>query len=204
VVEVLEALTAFVVVVIGLVAGAAAVTSYSLRYSLRRANRLVPGRATPTAPLSWLWSPSPAAALHRRLRSACKLASSVPGAWRPRQLSTHQSRRAQSRRALRASRRHPAPARDGIAELAREVLEGSLQLDGQIVSASWLARGVPRARALAQLEYEVASMEDAARRVHQLAERRARLSQSTESSLSLQERIAAMEAAISELTVPKQ
>jgi hypothetical protein len=195
VVEVLEALTALAVVVIGLVAGAAAVTSYSLRYSLRRANRLVPGRGTPTAPLSWLWSPSPAAALHRRLRSACKLASSVPGAWHPRQLSPHQSRRA-----LRASRRHPAPAPDGIAELAREVLEGSLQLDGQIVSASLLARGVPRARALAQLDHEVASMEDAARRVHQLAERRARLSQSTESSLSLQERIAAMEAAISELT----
>jgi plasmid stabilization system protein ParE len=196
VVEVLEALTALLVVVIGLVAGAAALTSYSLRYSVRRANRLVPGRAAPTAPLSWLWSPSPAAALHRRLRSACKLASSVPGAWHPRELSTHRSRRA-----IRPSRRHPAPARDGIAELAREVLEDALQLDGQIVSASWLARGVPRGRALAQLEREVAAIEDAARRVHHLADRQARLARSTEvSSLSLQDRIAAMEAAISELT----
>ena len=195
-VEVLEALTALLVVVIGIVAGTAALTSYSLRYSLRRANRLVPGRRAPTAPVSWLWSPGPAATLHRRLRSACKLASSVPGAWRPRELSAHQGRRA-----IRASRRHSAAARDGIAELAREVLEDALQLDGQIVSASWLARGLPRARVLGQLERQVAAIEDAARRVHQLADRRARLAQSSEiSSLSLQERIAAMEAAISELS----
>ncbi len=193
--EVLAGLAAFLVVVVVLVAGGAALTSYSLRYSLRRANRLVPGRGAPTAPLGWLWSPGPAATLHRRLRSACKLASSVPGAWHPRELSMKQSRRA-----IRVSRRRAAPARDGIAELAREVLEEALQLDGQIVSASWLARGLPRSRALAQLEYHVGAVEDAARRVHQLSDRRARLAQSTEvSSLSLQERIAAMEAAISEL-----
>jgi hypothetical protein len=196
VVEVLEALAALLVIVVGVLGAAAALTSYSLRSSLRRANRLVPGRGPATAPMTWLWSPGPAATLHRRLRSACQLASSVPGAGRPRELAARPSRRA-----LRASRRHPAPARDGIAELAQEVLEDALELDGQIVTASWLARGHPRARVLAALEDEVGAIEDAARRVHQLSERRSRLSQSGEvSSLSLQERIAAMEAAFSELT----
>ncbi len=195
-VEVLEAVAALLVVIVGVVGGGAALTSYSLRYSLRRANRLMPGRGVPTAPVSWLWSPSPAAVLHRRLRAACRLASSVPGAWSPREQGTDHSRWA-----LRPSRRHQARARDGIAELAREVLEGALRLDGQIVSSNLLARGLPRARALAQVEYQVAALEDAARRVHQLADRRARLAQSSEvGSLSLQDRIAAMEAAISELT----
>jgi hypothetical protein len=194
VVEVLEALAALVVVVIGLVAGTTALSAYSLRHSLRRANRLVPGQAGPRPPVSWLWSPGPAASLHRRLRAACQLASSVPGAWRPGEVP---SRR---RRALRAFRRRPVPARDGIAELAREVLDDALQLDGRIVSASWVARGLPRARALAELEHQVVAIEDAARRVHQLAERRARLAQYSEaSSLSLDERIAAMEAALTEL-----
>jgi hypothetical protein len=81
------------------------------------------------------------------------------------------------------------------------VLEEALRLDSEIVTASWLARGLPRARALARFDYQVGAVEDAARRVHLLADQRARLAQSTElSSLSLQERIAAMEAAISELT----
>lgn len=196
-VKVLEVLAALLVVIVGVLGGAVALTSYSLRYSLRRANRLVPGARGPSAPVSWLWSPRPAATLHRRLRSACKLASSVPGAWSPRELPTHQIRRA-----LRPSRRHRTPARDGIAELAREVLEGALRLDGQIVSSNLLARGHPRARALAQVAYQVGALEDAARRVHQLAERRAQLAEPSEvSSLSLQDRIAAMEAAINELTV---
>jgi hypothetical protein len=193
--EVLEALAALVVVVVGVLGGVAALTSYSLRKTLRRANRLVPGRGRATAPMTWLWSPGPAATLHRRLRTACKLASSVPGAWHPEELSTRPGRRA-----LGASRRRAAPPRDGIAELAREVVEDALELDGQIVTASWLARGRPRGQALAALDYQVGDIEDAARRVHQLSEQRARLSQSGEvSSLSLQERIAAMEAAFSEL-----
>jgi hypothetical protein len=196
VVEVLEALAAFLVVVVGLLAGAAALTSYSLRYSLRRANRLVAGREAPSAPVSWLWSPGPAAMLHRRLRAACKLASAVPGAWRPNEPAGQRARRP-----TRASRRHPAPPPDGIARLARDVLEEALQLDGQIVSASWLARGRPRAQALAQLDNQVGAIEDAARRVHELTDRRARLAQSTEpDALSLQQRIAAMEAALTELT----
>jgi hypothetical protein len=102
---------------------------------------------------------------------------------------------------VRASRRHPTPARDGVAELAREVLEHALELDSQLVTTSWLARGHSRSQALAALEYEVRGLEDAARRVHQLSEQRARLSQANEvSSLSLQDRITAMETAFSELT----
>ena len=75
----LEALAAFLVVLVGVLAGAAALTSCSLRYSLRRANRLVPGREAPNAPVSWLWSPAPAAVLHRRLRASCKLAERGAG-----------------------------------------------------------------------------------------------------------------------------
>ena len=196
-VEVLEALVAFVVVVVAFLAGAAALTSYSLRYSLRRANRLVPGREAAAAPLHWLWSPGGAAMLHRRLRAACKLASAVPGAWLP----SVDERARLSRRRTRASRRRSTPRRDGIAQLAREVLEQAVALDGDIVTASWLARGMPRARALAELDNRVGAVEDAARRVHQLSDQRARLAQSTDMGpLSLEERIAAMEAALRELT----
>jgi len=46
----------------------------------------------------------------------------------------------------------------------------------------------PQGQALAALQYEVGEIEDAARRVHRLSERRARLAQFSEvSSLSLQE-----------------
>jgi hypothetical protein len=79
-------------------------------------------------------------------------------------------------------------------------LEDALELDDKLVTASWLARGHSRAGALAEIDYEVGAIEDAARRVHQLSERRARLAELGEvSTLSLQERIAAMEAAFSEL-----
>jgi hypothetical protein len=199
VVEVLEALAAFLLAIAVFIAGAAALTSYSLRYSLRRANRLVPGREGTAAPLHWLWSPGAAAMMHRRLRSACKLASAVPGAWIPAIDGVGRL----GRRRARRSRRRPGPQRDGIAQLARDVLEQALQLDGEIVTSSWLARGQPRARALAQLDHRVGAVEDAARRVHQLAAQRARLAETTElGPLSLQERIAAMEAAITELTRP--
>ena len=40
--------------------------------SLRRANKVVPTRSAISAPLRWLWSPSPAAVLHRRLRSSVR------------------------------------------------------------------------------------------------------------------------------------
>ena len=155
--------------------------------SLRRANRLLPGRTAATSPpVRWLWSPSTAAGLHRRLRSACQLVGPLvgqgPGSARWRR------------------RRKPAPF-DGIAALAREVLEEAVLLDRQVVSASYLARGVPRAQAMASLDYQVRAVEDAARRVHQLAARRAQLSRAPGPDLlSLDQRISAMEEALGELT----
>jgi len=159
--------------------------------SLRKANQVVPGRPSVDPPLWWLWSPSMGAMLHRRLRSACQLVSSVTGPakggprWR------------------RRKGRKVAPVRDEIAELAREVIQEAVLLDRQVLSASYMARGLPRAHAFGSLDYEIRGLEDAARRVHQLAARRAMLSHLTgPEPLSLDQRIAAMEAALGELTPP--
>lgn len=153
--------------------------------SLRRANRVVPTRSATTAPLRWLWSPSPAALLHRRLRSACALAGSVEGTL-PRR---------------RWSKRRNEPVSDAITSLAQEVLQEAVALDRQLLSTSLLPRGIPRAQALSALEYQVGGIEDAARRVHQLATRRAQLARPAgPAPLSLDERIGAMEAALGELT----
>jgi len=158
------------------------------RMSLRRANSVVPGRPAVAAPLRWLWSPGAAASLHRRLRSACQLAGSIEGAGpRP--------------RPKRWPRRNPPPPSDAIAELAREVVQEAVQLDRKLVSASWIAPGVPRARALAALGYQVRAVEDAARRVHQLDAERSRIASPAGSgTLTLDERLTAMEAALGELT----
>jgi len=153
--------------------------------SLRRANRVVPSRSAISAPLRWLWSPSPAAMLHRRLRSACALAGSVEGSL-PRD---------------RWPRRRREPVNDGIASLAQEVLQEAVALDRQLLSTSLLPRGVTRDQALTALDYQVRGLEEAARRVHQLATRRAQLARPTgPATLNLNERITAMEAALSELT----
>ena len=71
--------------------------------------------------MTWLWSPGRAATLHRRLRTACKLASLVPGAGR-RPRDRHPPKPAGS--AYRPGARRSALARDGIAELARECIRG--------------------------------------------------------------------------------
>jgi len=152
--------------------------------SLRRANRLLPGHGTTSPPLRWLWSPSAGAALHRRLRAACQLVGSLAGPVAPR------------RRARRPSARQV----DGIADLARDVLQEAVILDRQVVAASYY-RGADRADAMAALDHQVRAVEDAARRVHQLAHRRAQLAQlPAPGTLSLDQRIAAMEAALGELT----
>ena len=153
--------------------------------SLRRANKVVPTRSAISAPLRWLWSPSPAAVLHRRLRSACALAGSVEGSL-PRE---------------RWPRRRREPVNDGIVSLAQEVLQEAVALDHQLQSTSLLPRGVPRDQALSALDYQVRGLEDAARRVHQLATRRAQLARPAgPATLNLDERISAMEAALGELT----
>jgi hypothetical protein len=153
--------------------------------SLRRANRVVPSRSAISAPLRWLWSPSSVALLHRRLRSACALAGSVEGSL-PRD---------------RWPRRRKEPVNDGIVSLAQEVLQEAVALDSQLMSTNLLPRGVPRDQALTALEYQVRGLEEAARRVHQLATRRAQLARPAgPATLNLDERITAMEAALGELT----
>jgi hypothetical protein len=159
--------------------------------SMRRANRLVPGHGNVSPPLRWLWSPSSAALLHRRLRNACQLVASLSGA--PAEAP---------RRSRRWRRRSHAPV-DGIAELANEVLREAVMLDDQVVAASRLAHGLPRSQAMAALDYQVRAVEDAARRVHQLAARRAQLARfGGPSVLSLDQRITAMEEALNELAPP--
>ena len=157
--------------------------------SLRRANRVLPGgRSSVSPPLWWLWSPGSAATLHRRLRAACDLAGSVVGP----QARPH-----------RWPRRSAAPPTDGIADLARDVLQEAVLLDREVVAASHIARGLPRSQALGSLDYQVRGVEDAARRVHQLAARRAQLARPNgPGALNLDQRIAAMEAALNELGPP--
>ena len=154
--------------------------------SLRRANKVAPGRSMSSAPLLWLWSPGEAASLHRRLRAACQLASSV--------VPQEQTRR-------RWAKRRRKPPSDAITLLAQEVVQEAVQLDSELVSTSLLARGLPKSQALASLGYRVRAVEDAARRVHELAARRAHLALAPGSTpLSLDERITAMESAFRELT----
>jgi hypothetical protein len=157
------------------------------RFSLRRANRVGPGRSAATAPIPWLWSPGVAASLHRRLRSACRLARSV-----------EDSRPQPPRR--RWSQRKLPPQGDPVVDLAREVVQEAMQLDRELVSTSWLARGAPKVQAMAGLAYRVSALEDAARRIHQLETNRARISSPPgPAGLSLNERISVMEAAFGEL-----
>ncbi len=156
--------------------------------SLRRANRVAPGRSVVTAPIPWLWSPGTAASLHRRLRSACQLAGSV------------ESSRPQPPRRRWPKRNLTAPA-DAIVDLAQEVVREAMELDHELVRTSWLARGIAKEQALAALSYRVRAVEDAARRVHQLETNRARISNPPgPAGLSLDERISALEAAFGELS----
>lgn len=162
--------------------GAALVTAESLR----RANRLTPGRSPTTSPpLRWLWSPSAAAQMHRRLRAACQLVGSLP---QP------------PRKGWRRQRKQPPL--DSIAALARDVLAEAVLVDRQIVAATYIARGTPRMQAMGALDYQVRAVEDAARRVHQLAARRAQVARPpAPEAPSLEQRIAIMEEAYGELTV---
>lgn len=129
-----------------------------------------------------------AASLHRRLRAACRLAGSV-----------EESRPPPPRR--RWSRRNVPPQPDAIVGLAREVVQEAVQLDRELVSTNWLARGISRAQALAALAYRVSAVEDAARRVHELETKRASISTPPgPAGLSLDERIAVVEAAFGELS----
>lgn len=152
---------------------------------LRRTNRVGPGASAGQAPFSWLWSPGVAASLHRRLRSASQLASTVAGppparwAWR------------------RGSMALPAIS---VHQLARDVMAEAVRVDREVVAARFGPPGMPRAYALGALEVQVCSVEDAARRVHSLAHQSVAVSgPGGPAALSLQERIASLEAAMGEL-----
>lgn len=132
--------------------------------------------------MTWLWSPGWAATLHRRLRAACALAASVAGP------PTGRRRR----------RKGPLVA-DSIAELAQEVVSEAVRLDRALVTAALTAPGPARAQVMSALDYEVRGIEDAAQRVHRLAAQRAQLASSGIKALTLNERIASLEAAMSEL-----
>ena len=157
--------------------------------SMRRANRILPGRGPAAPPLRWLWSPSAGAVLHRRLRNACQLVGPVAEPALPAKRSFFR-------------RRRPSQV-DGLAQLAKDVLQEALFLDDQVIRASHLAHGLPRSQALAALEHQVSGIEDNARRVNQLAARRAQLGRlGSAPALELDQRIAAMEQALRELSPP--
>ncbi|MGH9106002.1 MAG: hypothetical protein ACRDZX_09225 [Acidimicrobiales bacterium] len=170
--------------------------AFAATASLRRANRVAPDRGAGAPPLLWLWSPGAAATLHRRLRYACQLVGPVVGT-RQRSLRPSTLRP----RLWRGRCQTEGAGTDEIAELAGEVLREAVSLDHQVVSANLLGRGMARSQALGSLGWEVSAVEDAARRVHRLATRRAQLAWPQSCGpLTLDERIAAMEAALSELT----
>ncbi len=152
--------------------------------SLRRANRLMPGRAAGSIPVTWLWSPGVAAALHRRLRFVCQL--SAPLARPPAGGARFRRRR--------------VGGLDGISRLAEEVLTEAVALDRELVATNYLPRGLPRAQALAELEARVRNLESSARRVQHLSLRRTQLARpGGPAELTLDQRIAAMEGALDEL-----
>lgn len=152
--------------------------------SLRRANRLMPGRAAGSIPVTWLWSPGTAAALHRRLRYVCQLSAPLAG----------------PPAGGRRLRRRRGGGLDGISRLAGEVLAEAVALDRELVATNYLPRGLPRAQALAEMEAQVRSLESSARRVQQLSARRTQLARpGGPADLTLDQRIAAMEDALNEL-----
>ncbi len=173
-------LVVVLVVPVALMGTAAAVAAGSLR----RANRVLPGRFAANPPLWWLWSPGAAAVVHRRLRYICQLTQPVasPGASRP-----------------HLRRRRPV-AHDAISELADEVISRAVALDRELLAAHALTRGLPRARALSDLDSRARALESSAHRVQQLAARRSGSPYGGGvSELTLDQRISAMEDAFSEL-----
>jgi len=99
---------------------------------LRRANRVAPGRAT-AAPLWWMWTPGPAAVLHRRLRAA------VAGA----------------RYAVAMTGVAPVdPLRDSL----RELEEVAATLDDGVVAAATIPRPM-RTRLLHEMAIDVGRLE---------------------------------------------
>lgn len=129
----LEAVLLAILLTIVLVAVAMAVLVGVFSYQLTRSNRVSPETPT-TAPLVWLWSPTQAAKLHRRLR----------GAVRPLPLPSGRGRR-----------RGELPPQ---AELMQTVAAQAVAIDHHVVYASRLSRQ-NRRRQLHALTPQVAEIE---------------------------------------------
>ena len=136
--------------------------------ALRRRNRLHPTVLT-NAPLSWLWSPVPAARLHRRLRLAVAM-------------SGYRGRR-RGRRTL-----------SRIDELAAALTREAVDLDRRLVRAALAPRSLRRAQ-LALVEPQLGRIEHLAARLATLADDRSFDSSASVGLEALEEHVTILEAA---------
>ncbi len=145
-----------------------------VRWRLGRRNRVTPDRPS-NAPLSWLWSGSRAARLHRRLQRAVATAWLRPGGQRRR-------------------RRQDASELD---QLAAAVGAQAAGIDHLLVVAAG-ARGRARHAALSAAEAQVVQVEQLARRVAVLASQH-QPGLESRSLAQVRERIEALESARADL-----
>jgi hypothetical protein len=140
----------------------------------RRANQVTPGRAT-HAPLRWLWLPTPAALLHRRLRASVAAARFAVVDCGPQPLT---------------------PLSDSLDELASV----AAHLDDGVVAAARLPRGA-RMRALRELTREVSTVEQTADRLVATASRFTGDASNTPTArlAAVQERLRAIDLAVEEV-----
>lgn len=164
--DVLLVLVVMFLAVVGSVVAVIALVVHALTVR----NRVVAGRPT-EAPLSWLVAPDLAARLHRRLRAAIAMASTV---------------------------RAGAPNELGLADVVDQLDRRAMELDDQLVLAS-RAPKAPRRRMLRELASEVAELERLAERTVRMA-RAWTGSQPAERGLAdVRERLDLLEGALREL-----
>jgi len=149
----LEAVLLAILLTVVIVTIAMAVLVGVFSFQLSRSNRVSPDTAT-TAPVVWLWSPTQAAKLHRRLRGAVRPLA-IPSGGRGRR----------GRRGGRGRRRSAQPPPH--AELRQTVAAQAVAIDHHVVYASRLSRQTRR-RQLHALAPQVAEIERLSLRlVHQ-------------------------------------
>lgn len=138
---------------------------------LGRANRLVPGTATP-APLGWLWSPRTAARLHRRLKrslSAARTCAELHG-------------------------------RDlGLVDLVSDLERHAVALDRELVVADRLPHP-NRSRALRELRAEVRQVDALAERIIRNGRAWSGTEPSAREVTGVAERLDALESAVADLS----
>lgn len=151
--------------------------------SIRRANRIVPGRRS-AAPIGWLWSLRAPARMHRRLKRAVRMAAAAAVPVEP--LGEHPR-----------SRRRSQPA-SALGAVADDVARRAVAVDDWLVTTAWM-RPLPPG-----LVREVHEVEEAAWRLARTAAAwRAQLHQAIVADvapgLDLRSRLDAFEAAMAEL-----